>query len=150
MNLQTKINNELKAAMLSKNLVALNTLRGLKSAISNVALNSGNINADVSETEVLNVIRKQIKQRQDSIAAFSAANRNDLLEKEKLEISVLEPFLPQPLSDEEINTIIQQAITETGATSKKQMGQVIKKALELSNGRVDNKTISVKVGSILS
>lgn len=147
--LQERINNELKAAMLSKNTVALNTLRGLKSAISSAALNTGNINALMSDLDILTVVRKQVKQRQDSVAAFRAASRDDLVSKEESEIAVLESFLPKSLSESEVDEIIQSAIAETGATSKKQMGLVIKKAVELAAGRVDNKTISTKVGAIL-
>lgn len=150
MSLQTKINEELKAAMLSQNAVVLSTLRGLKSAISNAALNLGNIQAELSDLEILTVVRKQIKQREDSLAAFKAANRTDLADKESSEISILEAFLPKALTDAEIDQIIQSAITETGATSKKQMGLAIKRAVELAAGRVDNKTISSKIGALLS
>ena len=149
MSLQESINNQMKAAMLSKNTVALNTIRGLKAAISNAALNTGNIKTELSDSDIISVVRKQIKQRTDSISAFKNANRDDLVKKEELEISFLESFLPQALSDNEVDEIIKQAISETGASSRKQMGLVMKRATELCAGRVDSRVISTKVGIIL-
>ena len=148
--LQNQINDDIKAAMLSKDSAALNVLRQLKNAISNFALSGGNINTQLSDLEVLGLIRKQIKQREDSIALFQQGGRLELASKEIAEIAILERYLPKALSDEEVDAIIQAIIAESGATTKKQMGQVMKLALEKCSGRVDNKTLSSKIGAKLS
>lgn len=150
MNLQDKINQDIKAAMLNKSSLELSVLRQLKNAFSNSALNGGNINAPISDLDGLSIIRKQIKQRQDSIAAFVSGNRQDLAENEKLEISVLEKYLPKSLDESRINAIVEMAINKVGATTQKQMGAVMKIALDLSEGRVDNKTLSQKIKEKLS
>lgn len=150
MNLQNKINQDIKAAMLNKSSLELSVLRQLKNAFSNSALSGGNINAAIADLDGLAIIRKQIKQRQDSIAAFVSGNRQDLAENEKNEISVLEKYLPKSLDESEINAIVEMAISKVGATTQKQMGAVMKIALDLSEGRVDNKTLSQKIKEKLS
>ena len=136
--------------MLNKSSLELSVLRQLKNAFSNSALSGGNINAAIADLDGLAIIRKQIKQRQDSIAAFVSGNRQDLAENEKNEISVLEKYLPKSLDESEINAIVEMAISKVGATTQKQMGAVMKIALDLSEGRVDNKTLSQKIKEKLS
>ena len=145
-----QIMEDIKGAMKAKNSVALMALRALKTALTNAAIEKGNLHAVLEESEVLAVIRKQIKQRQDSIEQFLVAGREELAQKEKEEIEVLSAYLPAAMSDEEVEALVQAAILELEATSKKEMGKVIKLAQERSEGRVDGKTLSQVVGKLLS
>jgi len=145
-----RIPEDLKNAMKAKDTLALNALRALKSALTNAAIEKGGLGTALEESEVLAVIRKQIKQRQDSIEQFEKAGRAELAATEKAEIAVLERYLPAALSAEEIATLIETAITETGATGKADMGKVMKLAQERSAGRADGKTLSQEIMKRLS
>lgn len=144
------IMEDLKAAMKAKDTVALSTLRALKTALTNTAIESGNKDNIVDETTALALVRKQIKQRQDSIEQFLSANRPELAESEKAEISVLEKYLPAALSDTEVDAIVDAAIHETGATSKADMGKVMGIVQAKAAGRADGKTLSQAVMKRLS
>lgn len=146
----TQISEDIKTAMRTKNTTALNSLRALKSALTNAAIEKGGLGTELNEPEILVVVRKQIKQRQDSIAQFEKAERTELAANEKAEIEVLSKYLPAALSEEQILTIIQQAISETGATSKADMGKVMKRSQELAEGRADGKLLSSAVLKCLS
>jgi uncharacterized protein YqeY len=145
----TKINEDLKQAMRDKNSTKLNVLRALKSAISNASIQKGNINSPISDNEIIGIVRKEISKRQDSIESFVTAKRFDLVSKETSEMELLKEYLPIEWSDEELTKAVEDAIIELGATTKKDMGNVIKKVQELAQGRVDNKAISAKVGQLL-
>lgn len=149
MSLQNKVNEDIKAAMLSKDTVKLSTLRILKNAICFTAVQNGGMQNPVVDSDVLIIIRKQIAMRQDAAKQFNIGNRPELAEKEESEISVLKTYLPPEMSSEELEKLVDQAILETGASSKKEMGLVMKKALTLVDGRADNKTISAMVASKL-
>lgn len=136
--------------MRAKDMVTLNTLRAVKSAIKNAAIEKGGADAELDDSEALGVIRKQIKQRQDSFEQFTKAGRTDLAEKEEAEIKVLEGFLPAALSEEEIAGIIDTAISESGASSRADMGKVMKLVQERAEGRADGKTLSQAVMQKLS
>ncbi len=139
----------MKTAMREKNTVALNTVRMLKSAIKNAAIEKGGANAELTDAEVMAVVRKEVKKRQDSIEQYEAAGRDELADQEKAEIEVLNDYLPEPLSSEEIVSIVEAAIAELGATSRKEMGQVMKIVQEKTAGRADGKTLSQAVMSKL-
>ena len=139
----------MKTAMREKNTVALNTVRMLKSAIKNAAIEKGGANAELTDAEVMAVVRKEVKKRQDSIEQYEAAGRDELADQEKAEIEVLNDYLPEPLSSEEIVSIVEAAIAELGATSRKEMGQVMKIVQEKTAGRADGKTLSQDVMSKL-
>lgn len=147
--MKKEIEEKMVDAMKNKLTMELNVLRSLKTAMSNLSLQKGNINEPLTANECITLIRKQITQRQDSMEQFQKANRQDLIEVEQKELEYLQSFLPEELSDDQIEEIIQQAINDTQATTKKDMGKAIKRALELANGRVDNKTISKKIGERL-
>ena len=149
-DLSQQINDDLKNAMREKNAVALTVLRALKSAIKYAAIEQGGADAELDDTAAIAVIRKQIKQRQDSIESFTQGGRDDLIAIEKAELEVLEKYLPAGLSDDEIATLVDQAIAETGAESRKDMGGVMKILQERTAGRADNKTLSQLVMSKLS
>jgi uncharacterized protein YqeY len=148
--LSQQITEDMKAAMREKNKLALNTIRMLKSAIKNAAIEKGGADAELEDAEVVAVIRKEVKKRQDSVEQFAAAGRTELVDQEKEEIEVLNGYLPEPLSAEEIETIVAAAIAEVGATSRKEMGQVMKIVQEKTAGRADGKTLSQAVMSKLS
>jgi hypothetical protein len=144
------ITSLLVTAMKEKNTVARDTLRALKSALKLAALDKGGATGELTAPESLAVVRKQIKQRQDSVESFSKAGRDDLADKEKQEIAILESFLPAALSQEEIGRLIDEAIRQTGATTRKEMGAVMKILQETTDGRVDGKTLAAEVSRRLS
>ncbi|MDF1851410.1 MAG: GatB/YqeY domain-containing protein [Verrucomicrobiales bacterium] len=148
--LSQQITEDMKTAMRAKDTVALGTIRMLKSSIKNAAIEKGGADAELEDGEIAAVIRKEVKKRQDSIEQYEAAGRSELAEKEKAEIAVLNGYLPEPLSEEEIEAIIDAAITEVGATSRKEMGQVMKIVQGKVAGRADGKTLSQAVMAKLS
>lgn len=141
----TKISDDIKNAMRAKDSTALNALRALKSAMTNAAIEKGGLGTVLDEPEILAVIRKQIKQRQDSIEQFEKAGRAELAANEKTEIGILSQYLPAALTEEQISGIVDQAVSETGASTKADMGKVMKRAQELSEGRADGKLLSAAV-----
>ena len=149
-DLSQQITEDMKSAMREKNTVALNTIRMLKSAIKNAAIEKGGADAELDDAEIVAVIRKQVKTRQDSVTQYEAAGRSELAEKEKEEIAILENYLPQQLGEEEVNRLVDEAIAEVGATSKKEMGQVMKLVQERAAGRADGKALSQAVMAKLS
>jgi uncharacterized protein YqeY len=144
-NTATTVSDDIKTAMRAKDTTALNALRALKSALTNAAIEKGGLGTELDEPESLAVIRKQIKQRQDSIEQFEKASRGELADNEKAEIAILSKYLPTALTEEQINGIVDQAIAETGAASKADMGKAMKRAQELSEGRADGKLLSAAV-----
>ena len=150
MSLAESITSDMKTAMRERNKVALNTLRALKTALGNAAIEKGGAGSELTEGEVVQIIRKQIKQRQDSIQQYEEAGRAELAENERQEITVIENYLPQPLSEEEIDSLVDSAISETGAQGKQDMGKVMKIVQEKTAGRADGKKLSQKVMQKLS
>ncbi len=139
------IMSDLKEAMKAKDTVALTTLRALKTALTNAAIESGNKDNVVREADALAIVRKQIKQRQDSIEQFEKAGRSELADGEKAEIAVLEKYLPTALSEGEVAAIVKEALAETGATSRADMGKVMGIVQAKAAGRADGKTLSQEV-----
>jgi uncharacterized protein YqeY len=144
------LQNDIKNAMRSKSTNVLNVLRALKNEITNASLRKGNVNEPLTNVEILALIRKEISKRQDSITSFNDGGRADLAIKEQLEIEVLNTYLPTDISDEVLETEVNKAIALVGATSKKDMGKVIKEVVAAVNGRADNKRISAMVGQKLA
>jgi len=144
------IMEDLKAAMKAKDTVALTTLRALKTALTNAAIESGNKDNIVADADALAIVRKQIKQRQDSLEQFEAANRPELAATEKAEIAVLEKYLPAAMGAGEISAVVAAAIAETGATTRADMGKVMAIVQTKTAGRVDGKTLSQEVMKHLS
>jgi uncharacterized protein YqeY len=149
-DLASRIPEDLKAAMKAKDTVALAVIRALKTAMTNASIEKGGLGTPLDDAEVTALIRKQIKQRQDSITQFTNAGRTELAANEEAEVAVLEKYLPANLSAEEIAAIIEAAIAETGASSKADMGKVMKLAQERTAGRADGKTLSQEVAKRLS
>jgi len=138
------IEQDLKNAMKSKDVAKLPTLRALKAALE-AAATKGKTRVELSDLEKVAVIRALVKQREDSIEAFQKAGYPHRAEDERAEKELLETYLPAPLSDEDLNNLIDKAIQEVQAVSKKEMGKAIKRAVELAEGRVASNIISQKI-----
>ena len=149
-SLSERIPSDLKSAMKAKDAVRLNVIRALKTAMTNAAIEKGGLGTELDDGEVTAVIRKQLKQRQDSYRQFSDANRPELAEKEQAEIVILEEYLPSQLDQSEIDALVESVISETGASSKADMGKVMKLAQERSEGRADGKSLSSTVAKRLA
>ncbi len=143
--LSQQITEDMKTAMRERNAAALGTIRMLKSALKNAAIEKGGADAELTDPEVVAVVRREVKKRQDSIEQYRAAGRAELAEQEEAEIAVLQAYLPEPLGEDELTAIIDAAIAEVGATSRKEMGAVMKLVQERSAGRADGKTLSQAV-----
>lgn len=143
MSLQKQVMDKMKEAMKSKDTVALTALRALKSAfmLSNTEAGAG----EMSEAEELKIIQKQVKQRKDSAVVFSEQGREDLAEPELAEAAVLEQFLPEALSEEEIEKVVKETIEKLGAEGMKDMGKVMGIVSKELAGKAEGKTISTIV-----
>ena len=143
MNLNDKVAADITAAMKAKDSARLSALRMLKAAIMNKGVEKGR---DLDDAEVLQVIASLVKQRRDSIEQFSTAGRTDLVEKETAELNVLQAYLPAAATAEEINAAVAEAIAETGATSPKDMGKVMKAVMpKLAGKNADGKAVNEAV-----
>jgi hypothetical protein len=150
MKFQEQIDQDLKEAMKARQPERLAVLRMLKAALKNTAIEKGGASAVLDDAEALAVVRKQVKQRHDSVEGFEKGGRPELAANEKAEIEVLNAYLPAQLSAEDISAIVQAAIAEAGATSKAQMGAVMKIAQAKANGRADGKALSQAVQKLLN
>lgn len=148
MEIRERLLSEVKTAMKEKNQVRVDTLRGIQSAIKNreIELRPEPISVD----DVLNVVKKLVKQRKESIEQFSAAKRQDLVDKESTELKILEEFLPPQLSTADIEALVAETIAEVGATSVKDMGKVMKAVMAKTQGAADNKVVSEAIKSKLN
>ena len=150
MTLQQRVDSDLKEAMRAKDATKLGVLRMLKSALKYAAIEKSGAEAELSDAEAIQVIRKQTKQRQDSIESFEKGGRTELARKEKEELALLNSYLPQAMSSEELEKIVRETIAELGAASKAQMGAVMKALQTKVAGRIDGKALSVEVARQLS
>lgn len=147
MNLESKINNDLKEAMKNKDQAALRSIRAIKAAILLFKTDgSGNELDTASEIKLL---QKLVKQRQDSLDIYEKQGREDLAVTEREEIAVIKKYLPLQLSEEELKDAIRTMITETGATSAKEMGKVISLANQRLAGKAEGKAIAAMVKELL-
>ena len=143
MTLQERIDADLKDAMRAKEAGKLSVLRGLKSALKYAEIEKAD--AGLDDSAAIQVIRKQVKQRQDSIESFEKGGRPELAAKEKEELEILNCYLPKGLSAEELSALVRETIAEVGATSKAQMGAVMKALQAKVAGRADGKSLSAEV-----
>jgi uncharacterized protein YqeY len=149
MQLRDKVNGDIAAAMKAKETTRLSALRMLKAAIMNKGIEKSH---DLDDAEVLQVVSTLVKQRRDSIEQFSKAGRADLVDKETAEIRILEEYLPPAPSTADIDAAIVEAIAETGASSVKDMGKVMKAVMprlagKNADGRAVNEAIRRKLGA---
>ena len=149
MTIQEEIDADLKNAMRLKDAERLSVLRLVKSALTNAAIEKRGAAGGLADSEAVGVIRKQVKQRLDSIESFEKGGRPELAAKERKEIEFLAEYLPRPLEEDEINQLVKDAIAEVGATSKAQMGAVMKIVTEKAEGRVEGKKLSQAVQKAL-
>jgi uncharacterized protein len=145
MTLQERVDSDLKEAMRAKDATKLGVLRMLKSALKYAAIAKSDAEAELSDAEAVQVIRKQAKQRQDSIESFEKGGRAELADKEKEELAILNTYLPQGMSPDELAKVVRETLAELGATSKAQMGAVMKALQAKVGGRADGKTLSSEV-----
>ena len=147
MSLKHQITEDMKTAMRAKDSVRLGAIRLLLSAIKQREVDE---RIELTDVDVIAVIEKMLKQRRDSIAAFESANRTDLADIEKFEVSVLQTYMPKQLSDDELNQIITQVIADTGAAGAKDMGKVVGLVKPLVAGVADMGKISGLIKARLS
>ncbi len=149
MSLQEKVMEAMKIAMKAKDTQSLEALRAVKSALLLAQTETGS-KTDLTEDEEMKLLQKQVKQRRDSAAIYEQQNRMDLAEPELAQAKVIEQFLPQQLSEEEVIKIVDAIIAETGASSMADMGKVMGLASAKLAGKADGKTISTAVKARLS
>ena len=147
MSLQQRVNDELKSSMLARQAVRTGTLRMLKSALGYAQIEKKT--ETLSDADVMAMIQREAKKRRDSIEEFEKAGRTEMAANEKAELEVLIEYLPKALSAEELENLIREVITEVGATSKKDMGAVMKAAQSKVDGRADGKSVSALVSRLL-
>jgi uncharacterized protein YqeY len=149
MSLEEKVMADLKTAMLAKDEKSLRSLRAIKAAIINLKTSEG-FSGVIKDDDEIKLLQKLVKQRKESLEIYEKQNRNDLAEKEKEEIGVIEKFLPKQMSEEELKGVIASIIKETGATSQADMGKVMGIANKQLGGKADGKTIAAIVKEILA
>lgn len=147
MTLLEKLTEDMKSAMKSKEQVRLSVIRMLRASVKNAEINKHRV---LNDEEVLEVIVREIKQRKDSITQYEKAGREDLAQKEKDELAILESYLPEQLSEDEVRALIGQVIQEVGATSKADMGKVMGVILPKVKGLADSRLVSRLVQEALS
>ncbi len=148
MSLQTQIMDEMKNAMRSKDTIALEALRAIKSELLLAQTASGS-KEEISEDEEIKILQRLVKMRKDSASIFTTQNRQDLAEPELAQIAVIEKFLPAQLSEEEVEVIVAKIIAETGSTGIASMGKVMGLASAQLGGQAEGKTISSIVKKLL-
>ena len=148
MTLEEKIDADMKEAMKAKAEIRLSTIRMLRAAIKNLAIEKKA--EKVEDKDVMSIISKQIKQHKDSIDGFTKGNRQDLVDKETAELKILESYMPKMLSAEELKPIVKSAIAATEAKDRADMGKVMKAAMEEAKGAADGKMLSQMVAEELA
>ncbi|MFP4094865.1 MAG: GatB/YqeY domain-containing protein [Cyclobacteriaceae bacterium] len=149
MSLKTRVESDMKDAMRSKDQDALRTLRSIKSMIL-LAETEKSGDRTLSEAEEMNLLTKAAKQRKESYETFAAQGREDLANKEQIELEIINRYLPQPMTEEELRAALQKIIAEEGATDMKDMGKVMGRATQELAGRADGKQISQIVRNLLN
>jgi len=147
MSLLKRLDEDLKAAMKRSDAISLSALRMAKAAIKNVQIDKGR---ELSDEEILSVLSSMAKQRRESIEQFSKGGREELAEKERQELAVLQSYMPAQLSPDEIEKLIVQAIEESSARSEADMGRVMKLLMPKIKGVADGKWVNNRVKELLS
>lgn len=149
MELQKRLDDDLKSAMKGGNKEKVSVLRFLLSNLKNRRIEKGR-DAVLTDEEIVQVIMTSIKQRRDAIEQFGRGGRHDLVQKEETELGILQSYLPRQLSEEELVETIRQVIAETGAVGPKDIGKVMKAVMAAVSGRAEGSVVSAKVKSLLS
>lgn len=151
--MEERIQKDIMSAMKEKDEVRLAALRAVKTAIMQTKTSpnfKGNRDANLPDADVLKIMQKLVKEREESFNIYISAGRNDLADNEYKEMLVIKEYLPKPLTEDELNTIIKEAIAEVGATTMKDMGKVMSIVTQRVNGRADGSIISKMVRGILA
>ena len=146
--LSQRIEEDFKGALKARDTVKTETIRMLKAAVTNYLIEKRK--DQIEDAELMSLIQKQVKLREDSIESFKKGGRNDLVEKETREKTILESYLPKPLSDSDLKALVQKAIQQAGAKTKADMGKVMKEAVALAGGRADGKRINQIAATLLT
>ena len=148
MSVQSQVMDQMKVAMKSKDKVALESLRALKSAF--LLANTSGSSADLTEEDEIKIVQKLVKQRKDSAAIYTEQGRADLADPELAQSAILEQFLPAQMGEDELKEVIGAIISQTGASSMRDMGKVMGMASQQLAGKADGKAISMIVKQLLS
>lgn len=140
--LKNKLKDELKQSMLAKDALRTSTLRMLISAINYAEIQKGGAGYEATDEDIEAVVQKEAKQRRDSIEAFETNGRQEMADKEKAELAILQSYLPEQLSEDEIKKIVIEAITQTGATSMADMGKIMGALMPKVKGKADGNLVN--------
>ncbi|WP_047986328.1 GatB/YqeY domain-containing protein [Ornithinibacillus californiensis] len=140
MSLLSQLNDDMKQAMKNKDKERLSVIRMVKASLQNESIKLGK--NELSEDEDITILSRELKQRKDSLQEFKSAGRDDLVEKLETEIKIIQAYMPEQLSDEELSAIVQETIQETGASSKKDMGKVMSAIMPKVKGKADGSKIN--------
>ncbi|MBN2908544.1 GatB/YqeY domain-containing protein [Polycladomyces sp. WAk] len=147
MSLLERLNQDMKTAMKNKEKTKLSVIRMLRSEIKNEEIQRQH---ELSDEEVIEVLMRELKKRKDALQQFEDAGRDDLVQQLREEIAVIEPYLPEQLSEEELRELVREVVQETGASSKADMGKVMKAIMPRVKGRADGKLVNRLVQEVLS
>jgi uncharacterized protein len=147
MSLKEKINEDLKTAMKSQDAVRTETLRSIRAEI--IKMDKSGMQREMNEEEELQLLSRQVKMRKESIEMFEKGNRADLAEKEKMQLDIINEYMPKPLSREEAESIINNVISEIGEVTEKDFGKVMSASMKSLKGKIDGKIIQEIVKSKL-
>lgn len=140
--LKQQLKDQLKESMLAKDELRTSVIRFILSGITYYEINKGGAGYEATDEDVMAVINKEVKQRKDSIEQFEKAGRTDLADKEKAELGILETYLPEQMSEEEVKKYVEDAVAETGATTPQDMGKVMAALLPKVKGKADGGMVS--------
>jgi uncharacterized protein YqeY len=150
MGLEHLINQDLKEAMLAKDRQKLEALRAIKAALLLEKTGGGVGDSEIPESVELKLLQKQVKQRRDTARIYREQNRPELADEEEYQAAIIEKYLPEQMSEEEVKAVVEKVIAETGASSMKDMGRVMGMVAKRLAGKADNKMVSVLVKQLLS
>ncbi|MEB3100693.1 GatB/YqeY domain-containing protein [Ferviditalea candida] len=146
MSLSERLNEDMKQAMKSQDKFRLSVIRMVRSSVKNLEIDE---RRTLSDDEVIGILKRELKQRKESLQEFANAGRDDLAETAKAEIAIISEYLPEQLSEGEIKQLVEQTIQEIGASSKSDMGKVMGALMPKLNGRADGKTVNQIVQQFL-
>lgn len=149
MNLFDQVSEDIKKAMLAKDKVALDALRGIKKEFLEAKTAKGT-DGELHDDVALKILQKMVKQRKESAEMYVAAGRQELADNELAQVKIIEQYLPQPMSEEELTTTLKAIITQVGASGPQDMGKVMGIATKQLAGKAEGKTISMKVKELLA
>ena len=147
MSLKEQIKSDIKDAMRAKDVTKRDTLRNLSAAIKQIEVDE---RKELNDSDVEAILTKYLKQREDALTQFKEANRDDLVAKEEAEIAIVKAYLPEPLSDEELKTLVEEVAKELGATSMKDMGKVMGAIKAKAGSRADGSKVNKFFKEIIS